>query len=321
MKLKFLASLFLTLGFTFWPLTVANANPLGLQVEVYSYDPLTLPNQQPYTLCTNSPKFVANIDLTATDDVVANCQADFVLIHYSGFLVSPKTGDVYFTSFSDDGFRMSLDDTTIFDAWKVQGCSSESTVTELIAGRAYKFDAWWFEYAGQACNRLFWGLIDPVIVPETAFYRQDDPVTPIDPVEPPKPPVEPIDPIPEVVTPEPTPEPSSEPLEPVLPTIPEIPEPTLDDLMTLAQQDDIQVPEALADIPLLGETAVAVINAINFVGNVGADMRPQVRKQAQETLVSAVIVTQVAQLSTQTAMNAAQASISAGSPQNRRGKL
>ena len=328
MKLKFLSSIFFTLAFTFWPLTVANANPAGLKVEVYVFDFDGIPERKPYTLCPNSLNFVSQIDDVWGDGVIANCQADNVLIHYSGFFVSPRTGDVTFTSHADDGFFFTLNNQIIIDDWRRKGCSGSATVLELVKGEAYKFDGWWFDSGGQACNRLFWGFPEALqIVPESAFYRETvivDPEPPIEepepPVIPPKPPVEPPIVIPEPVIPEPTPEPSSEPVEPILPIVPEPPvvEPTLDDLWDAAQEDDIQVPEALADIPLLGETAVAVINAINFVGNVGADMKPEVREQAQQTLVSAVIVTQVAQLSTQTAMNAAAGAVSAGSPRTRK---
>jgi hypothetical protein len=92
----------------------------------------------------------------------------------------------------------------------------------------------------------------------------------------------------------------------------------MDSLMAEAQKDDIVVPEALASIPLLGNTAVAVINAINFMGNVGADMTPAVRHKAKQEVVAAVVLVQVAQLSTQTAMNAATASVQAGSPRSRK---
>ena len=331
MKLKFLSSLFFTLVYTFWPLTVAQANPSGLQVEVYTFDSANIPERKPATLCLNSVQSVPNIDSIWGEGIIAECQADNVLIHYSGWFVSPRTGDVTFTSWADDGFFMSLDGVILIDDWVRKGCSGSATVLPLVAGQAYRFDAWWFDSGGQACNRLFWGFPEALqIIPESAFYRDEVVVEPEPPIEPPKPPVippkppvEPSEPVPEVIIPEPTPEPSIEPLEPVLPVEPELPvivEPTVDELWDAAQQDDIQVPEALAEIPLLGETAVAVINAINFVGNVGADMKPEVREQAQQTLVSAVIVTQVAQLSTQTAMAAASAQVSAGSTQTRRVK-
>jgi len=65
-------------------------------------------------------------------------------------------------------------------------------------------------------------------------------------------------------------------------------------LMVVAQADDPQVSEALAAIPLLGDAAVAVLDAFNAVGNIGADIAPEVREKAQEVVVSSVIVGQIA---------------------------
>jgi hypothetical protein len=141
-------------------------------------------------------------------------------------------------------------------------------------------------------------------------------IDPVDPIDPPIDPVEPVEPVPTpepTTDPEPTPEPTVEPVEPVLPE-PEIVEiltpqeqhsALMNILMEEAEADDIAVPEALAEIPLIGDTAVAVINAINFIGNVGADMTPAVREKAEQSIVSAVIVTQIAQFSASTATAAA----------------
>jgi hypothetical protein len=65
-------------------------------------------------------------------------------------------------------------------------------------------------------------------------------------------------------------------------------------LMVVAQADDPQVSEALAAIPLLGDAAVALLDAFNAVGNIGADIAPEVREKAQEVVVSSVIVGQIA---------------------------
>jgi hypothetical protein len=65
-------------------------------------------------------------------------------------------------------------------------------------------------------------------------------------------------------------------------------------LMVVAQADDPQVSEALAAIPLLGDAAVAVLDAFNAVGNIGSDIAPEVREDAQQVVVSSVIVGQIA---------------------------
>jgi hypothetical protein len=58
--------------------------------------------------------------------------------------------------------------------------------------------------------------------------------------------------------------------------------------------DDVELPEELAAIPLIGDVAGAVLEVFNDLGNVGADMSPQVREQSEDVIVAAVIVGQVA---------------------------
>jgi hypothetical protein len=426
MKLKFLASIFFSLAFAFWPLTVANADPNGLKVEVYTYDPSILPDRQAYELCSTAWTSVPNLDHDWGGGVIADCQSDFVLIHYSGYLTPERTGLVSLTSWADDGFYLTLNGQTVIDDWTLKGCSGSTALVGMTEGQSLKFDAWWYEYGGGACNRLYW---DSVVIPASAFtldavdlptpvnpaleapkYLQADlkedgvhlswfwqasetpverftvawtydgadgwaisslsneitisdlpedkeitfwvrsdndslgiyspisdkvtirtpkvvPVVPEPPVIDPEPPVvPPIDP-----EPTPIPEPTLEPV--VVPSTPE-PEPVvlypeiqtpleehealMQALMDQAEADDIQVPEEIASIPVFGQTAVAVINALNFIGNVGADMSPAVRHKAKQEVVAAVVVTQIAQFSAQSAMASASASISSGSPKTRR---
>jgi len=422
MKLKFLAATFFSLVFAFWPVALVHASAPGLKVEVYTFDPTALPDRQPYELCQTAITSVSNINFDVGGDVVAECQADYVIIHYSGYLTLDRTGLVSLQSWADDGFYLTLDDQVVINDWQLKGCSGSSALIGVTAGVSMKLDAWFYEYGGGACNIL---RADNEVIPDSAFtqsivappkpeiptleapynlqaelvdegvkltwgyYLRDTPVErfavswtydnlpgwgiasltpetvitdllpdteytfwvrsdndslqvyspnseqvmirtpkpvivdPVDPVEPPvdpvTPPIDPVTPVEPVPTPEPTidpeptPEPVIEPVEPVLPE-PEIIDvltpqeqhsALMNALMEEAQADDIQVPEALAEIPLLGDTAVAVINAINFIGNVGADMTPAVREQAEQSVVAAVIVTQIAQFSAQTAVASA----------------
>ena len=342
MKIKFLAALFSTLILFFWPITVAKAETPGLTVEVYTYDPSALPDRQPYTLCQTDTVWtsVANVDANFDAEyggIVAGCQGDFVLVHYTGYLTSPVTAEVVFQSYADDGFWMSVDSVPVIDNWWLKGCSGGQGTYPMEAGVSYQFDAWFYEYGGGACNTLMWDIGEGLtVVPASAFTSEPvapeppviDPVTPVEPVPEPQPnpnpqptpnpvPVPPVpvpdpipvDPIPVPPAPEPKPVPVPVPVvpDPVVtpdptpqpePTPDVVPEPTvqqqLDQLWDKATQDDIQVPQNIASIPLLGNTAVAVINAINFMGNVGADMTPATRKKAKKILVSAVIVGQIA---------------------------
>ena len=80
-------------------------------------------------------------------------------------------------------------------------------------------------------------------------------------------------------------------------------EEALDALFFAAQADDIVLDEQLAAIPLIGSVAQGLTDLINFAGNVGADMSPEVRETASKTVVAAVIVGQVAQIGTMSAMS------------------
>jgi hypothetical protein len=62
-------------------------------------------------------------------------------------------------------------------------------------------------------------------------------------------------------------------------------EQALDALYVAAAADDIVLSPELAAIP----GAEALVDAINFLGNAGADMSPETRKTAEETVVAAVV--------------------------------
>jgi hypothetical protein len=72
-------------------------------------------------------------------------------------------------------------------------------------------------------------------------------------------------------------------------------EQALDALALAAQQDDIVVDESIANIPGVGQAAVAIANVLNLVGNVGADISPKKRKEAQNLVVTTLVVGQIAQ--------------------------
>lgn len=56
-------------------------------------------------------------------------------------------------------------------------------------------------------------------------------------------------------------------------------------LFVAAQADDIQLDPSLAAVPGIS----AAVDAINFMGNVGADMSPKVRTQSKKVVVTAVV--------------------------------
>lgn len=81
----------------------------------------------------------------------------------------------------------------------------------------------------------------------------------------------------------------------------------LEALAIAAEADDLELSEELAAIPLLGDVAGAALEVLNNLGNVGADMSPQVREQSEKVVIAAVIVGQVAMTATAAATSAAAA--------------
>lgn len=62
-------------------------------------------------------------------------------------------------------------------------------------------------------------------------------------------------------------------------------EEALEALFVAAEANDIELSEELAAIPGLS----AAVDAINFIGNVGADMSPKVREESEKVVVTAIV--------------------------------
>jgi hypothetical protein len=71
-------------------------------------------------------------------------------------------------------------------------------------------------------------------------------------------------------------------------------EQALEALFVAAQQDDIVLDEALAAIPLLGDVLGGATELLNFFGNAGADMSPEVREDSEKVVVTAIVAVQAA---------------------------
>lgn len=388
--------------------TVDNAEQTipGLQATIYNFDPSNAyPDRSTtaHTFCKTITVTQISRDWGGGD--IEGCGGDYVMIHYTGFITVPTTGNYEFLAQVDDGWYMTIGDTVVNDNWVLKGCGGWwSEPISLTAGTSYKIDAWMYEYGGGACNELLfidsqtWGVVpaswfsqneqaqivftkDPallklledaeliynnanidyqnaqvdlenaiktlsdlkerqsqnavtidiaqqnVTITEQAVIDakseleaippfKDPAPTPEKTTEPIKEPEEPIAPeIPEPVTPTPT-----EPIKPELPVNIETVNPqeltaeqvtelisvaneilnnseqgsteyeqALEALFVAAEADDLTVNEDLAAIPLLGNAAVALTDAVNFLGNVGSDMSPKVREESEKIVVTAVV--------------------------------
>jgi hypothetical protein len=82
-------------------------------------------------------------------------------------------------------------------------------------------------------------------------------------------------------------------------------EQALEALAVAADADDPEISAELAAIPLLGDAAGAALEVLNNLGNVGADMAPLVREEAEKTIIASVIATGAAVNATVAAATAA----------------
>jgi len=69
-------------------------------------------------------------------------------------------------------------------------------------------------------------------------------------------------------------------------------EQALDQLAVVAEADDEELPTELANIPLLGGVASAVLDNFNNLGNIGADMSPKQREEAKKQVLVSMAVSQ-----------------------------
>lgn len=133
----------------------------GLNVEVYTYDSSATPDRVPYTPCEGAWTHVDNIDADFDNQfsgVVAGCQQEFTLVHYTGFVTFPKSGTYAFMAPADDGFWLSLDETPIItDDWVLKGRWGQVYPDiQISGGHTYALDAWFYEYGGGASNTLMY---------------------------------------------------------------------------------------------------------------------------------------------------------------------
>jgi hypothetical protein len=182
-----LATIFLTcFSLLFTPAAKADTVS-GLNVAVYTYDSAHTPDRQAYTLCDGAWTHVENIDADYDGQfggVVAGCQQEFVLVHYTGFVTFPDSGTYAFQALADDGFWLSLDGTAVIaNDWVLKGrWGNVYPDVPIIGDHAYALDAWYYEYTGganvtltySADNGATWGTVPPI------FYSTEAPV-----VEPP----------------------------------------------------------------------------------------------------------------------------------------
>ena len=226
----------------FLPIVRAEETPeQGVRMTVFNGFPD--PNYQPWVDApTSEPCFDAVVPQINADwgggPAAEGCDADFFLVHYTGWLTVPESGAYEFLALVDDGWRMTINGQLVNDNWVLKGCGGwwsgpNEGFIELTAGISYPLDAWMYEWGGGACAILWYGSpINYGVVPTEWLTTSAVAPPQPSPSPEPSPSVEPSqEPSPEPspsaepsIEPSPTPEPSPSEVPSVEPT--PIPSPT-----------------------------------------------------------------------------------------------
>ena len=158
-----------------------NAQPTiaGLRADIYRQisSPNPIRSDTAYTFCKTITVTEINKDWGGGN--IEGCGADYVMIHYRGYLTVPTTDNYEFLAMVDDGWHMTIGGTVVNDNWTLKGCGGNwSNPMPLQAGQSYAIDAWMFEWGGGACNILYyytdrgWGVVP------AAWLSQNQPTQP-----------------------------------------------------------------------------------------------------------------------------------------------
>jgi uncharacterized repeat protein (TIGR02543 family)/LPXTG-motif cell wall-anchored protein len=179
-KFRALALVVIALGLTIPALPAAAADNSGLNVQVFTYGDGSSPDRTAtYTPCANAWTHVDLIDHDYDENyasVVAGCQADHVIVHYTGAVTFPDSGTYSFLGLADDGFWMSLDGNPVITGdWFDKGRGGNPYPDIAIeGGHAYALDAWFYENGGGANATLQYqiqGVSPDWITVPASFYK------------------------------------------------------------------------------------------------------------------------------------------------------
>jgi hypothetical protein len=296
-------------------LPIVRAEELPQQgVTMTVYPEMSWPFEPWVTPPTSEPCYsavVPNIDYDWGGAPAAEgCPADMFMVHFTGWLTVPESGQWEFLNWSDDGWYMTLDGVLTIDDWNFHGCGGHWSgpnegYSQLVAGQSYALDIWMFEWGGGACARLWFGAptLGYGVVPAAWLTTSALPApTPTPSPEPsPEPSVEPTpEPSPsESPSPEPTPTPTESEMPTPEPTVEPTPEPTPSP-DNIAEQTVAAVGEAVAAV------AETVTKAIEAITNLGKDLSPAEKEKAAPVAV-AIVISQVASAAVAAASSAAAA--------------
>ena len=151
---------------------VSQANAGGLNAEYFD-------NRDFTGLVTTRRDSNVNFDWgTGTPAGTALTSPDTFSVRWTGRITAPVTGTYTFTTSSDDGVRLWVNNQLIINNWTDHAATNNSGTISLTANTAYDIRMEFYENGGQAVAKLFWAYPGQTqqIVPSSRLSQN---VTPI----------------------------------------------------------------------------------------------------------------------------------------------
>ena len=149
----------------------------GLVVTAYEIDgSYPIRDDETYPVCNIYVE--SNINQSWGGGSVGGCRADWVMLHYQGFIQIPEHETIEFMVAADDGGVVSIAGQE-FGTWNEKGCSWSQTITLSVTPGEYELDGWFYEAGGGTCFMLAWRIDDGYweIVPAWAYTTESTPTT------------------------------------------------------------------------------------------------------------------------------------------------
>ena len=176
-KLSRAALLLPALAFALFPQSVQAEVLPGLVVTAYEIPPsYPVRDDETYPVCNIYVE--SNINQAWGGGSVGGCRADWVMLHYEGFIQIPKHESIEFMVAADDGGTVEIAGQEV-GTWNLKGCSWSRSITLSVMPGEYALDGWFYEAGGNTCYMLAWNIDDEgwEIVPSWAYTTESTPTT------------------------------------------------------------------------------------------------------------------------------------------------
>ena len=140
--------------------------PQGLATTFYKYDGKGNFGSEIYSTISSNIDF--GWGAAAPNSFVPKDQYG---VNWAGTVTAPTTGEYSFTTLSDDGVRLWVNNQKIIDAWNDHSARRDTGTIRLEAGKTYPITMTYYENYGDAVAKLLWKVPgqNEVIVPSSVL--------------------------------------------------------------------------------------------------------------------------------------------------------